>query len=200
MELHSLVNYQNVTQNSFCATHFLRHLLVEFFPQTSDLAVQLEALDVTTILIPPSRSSPPPSAPHMPIVRAEGQLPVDKTMHPAWTESEIRSVVGLFELLDRWNSSFNDQTSNLTSWIFRFSVNLKCEWTCPISALEYQMIEAAICSRVSSREQQQKESRSKGKRSSCASMPSAMASRSSKRSRALKASPNAKDHSKNSSV
>jgi hypothetical protein len=65
-------------------------------------------------------------------LRAEDQLPVDKTMHPAWTESEIRSVVGLFELLDRWNSSSNDQTSNLTSWIFRFSVNLKCEWTCPI--------------------------------------------------------------------
>ena len=32
-------------------------------------------------------------------------------MHPAWTESEIRSVVGLFELLDRWNSSSNDQTA-----------------------------------------------------------------------------------------
>jgi hypothetical protein len=50
----------------------------------------------------------------------------------AWTESEIRSVVGLFLLLDRWNSSSSDQTSNLTSWIFRFSVNLKCEWTRPI--------------------------------------------------------------------
>jgi hypothetical protein len=130
MELHSLMNYQNVTQNLFCATHFFAASPGRVFP--TDLRPRDSARGPrrNTILIPPLRSSPPPSAPHMPIVRAEDQLPVDKTMRPAWTESEIRSVVGLFELLDRWNSSRSDQTSNLTSWIFRFSVNLKCEWTC----------------------------------------------------------------------
>jgi hypothetical protein len=51
----------------------------------------------------------------VPIVRPEDHVPVEKTMHPAWTESDIRSIIGLFELLERWDSSCNDQSSNLTS-------------------------------------------------------------------------------------
>jgi hypothetical protein len=43
MELYSLMNYQNLTQNLFCATHFLP-LVVESFPQASNFAVQIEAL------------------------------------------------------------------------------------------------------------------------------------------------------------
>jgi hypothetical protein len=37
------------TKFILCNSFFLRRLFVESFPQTSDLAVQLEALDATTI-------------------------------------------------------------------------------------------------------------------------------------------------------
>jgi hypothetical protein len=61
MELHSLMNYQNVTQNLFCVTHFFCLFLVDAFPQPSNLAVPLEALIATTLLPHPT----PPNAPRI---------------------------------------------------------------------------------------------------------------------------------------
>jgi hypothetical protein len=52
------------TKIILCNTFFLRHFLAEPFPPGSDLVVQLEALDATTIIIPAFEIVPPPSAPH----------------------------------------------------------------------------------------------------------------------------------------
>jgi hypothetical protein len=62
MELHSLMNYQNVTQNLFCATHFFWRFLVKPFPQTSDLAFRSKPEHDRHP--DPAVEIPPPFTPH----------------------------------------------------------------------------------------------------------------------------------------
>ncbi len=53
--------------------------------------------------------STPPEG--MPVIPGENQQ-LEKLINPSCTESDIRSIINLFELLEGWDRSANERTSN----------------------------------------------------------------------------------------